>query len=56
MYIQWFRDADCSDGSLVGGKGANLGRLMREGIQATPDFASTWRRTGNAYPAMGSKP
>ena len=33
MYIHWFHEIDNDMNGLVGGKGANLGRMAREGYQ-----------------------
>lgn len=37
-YIKWFREVDKKDLSIVGGKGANLGELTRNGINVPPGF------------------
>ncbi|WP_069649957.1 phosphoenolpyruvate synthase [Caloranaerobacter ferrireducens] len=40
-YIKWFREVDKKDLSIVGGKGANLGELTRNGINVPPGFCVT---------------
>ncbi|KPU27716.1 phosphoenolpyruvate synthase [Caloranaerobacter sp. TR13] len=37
-YIKWFREVGKKDLSIVGGKGANLGELTRNGINVPPGF------------------
>ncbi|MFQ6028344.1 MAG: PEP/pyruvate-binding domain-containing protein [Dehalococcoidia bacterium] len=38
MYIHWLDQLDHEQDHLVGGKGSNLGRLMRSGIPVPPGF------------------
>ncbi|SHH22522.1 phosphoenolpyruvate synthase [Caloranaerobacter azorensis DSM 13643] len=40
-YIKWFKEVDKKDLSIVGGKGANLGELTRNGINVPPGFCIT---------------
>ncbi|MSP14050.1 MAG: hypothetical protein EXR62_13985 [Chloroflexi bacterium] len=37
-YIRWFQDIGAADVSLVGGKGANLGEMVRAGLPVPPGF------------------
>jgi rifampicin phosphotransferase len=37
-HIVWFRDRDCTDLAVVGGKGANLGRMTQQGFVVPPGF------------------
>lgn len=38
MYVHWFHELNSGHRSVVGGKGANLGRLTREGVHVPPGF------------------
>jgi len=40
-YIKWFNEIGKTDISLVGGKGANLGELTRNGVDVPPGFCVT---------------
>ena len=40
-YIVWFQDVDKDDIALVGGKGANLGELVKAGLSVPPGFIVT---------------
>ncbi len=40
-YVVWFKDVDKEDLSLVGGKGANLGEMMKAGIPVPNGFIVT---------------
>jgi rifampicin phosphotransferase len=41
MTIAWFHEVDLGDISLVGGKGANLGKMVRAGLPVPPGFCVT---------------
>jgi hypothetical protein len=41
MTIAWFHEVDLGDISLVGGKGANLGKMARAGLPVPPGFCVT---------------
>jgi len=41
MTIAWFHELDLGDISLVGGKGANLGKMARAGLPVPPGFCVT---------------
>ncbi|MBI5351599.1 MAG: pyruvate, water dikinase [Chloroflexi bacterium] len=41
MTIAWFHEIDSNDINLVGGKGANLGRMTRAGLPVPPGFCVT---------------
>ena len=41
MTIAWFHEIDAKDIHLVGGKGANLGKMMRAGLPVPPGFCIT---------------
>ncbi len=41
MTIAWFHEIDLGDISLVGGKGANLGKMARAGFPVPPGFCVT---------------
>ena len=41
MTIAWFHEAGLGDISLVGGKGANLGKMARAGLPVPPGFCVT---------------
>lgn len=41
MVIAWFHDENLGDLSLVGGKGANLGKMARAGLPVPPGFCVT---------------
>ena len=41
MTIAWFHEIDLGDISLVGGKGANLGKMARAGLPVPPGFCVT---------------
>jgi pyruvate,water dikinase len=41
MTIAWFHEANLGDISLVGGKGANLGKMARAGLPVPPGFCVT---------------
>jgi pyruvate,water dikinase len=40
-YIRWFREISAEDVGLVGGKGANLGEMVRAGFPVPPGFCLT---------------
>jgi len=40
-YIKWFNEVGKRNISLVGGKGANLGELTKQGINVPPGFCIT---------------
>lgn len=40
-YVVWFRDVDKDDGSIVGGKGANLGEMTKAGFPVPNGFIVT---------------
>jgi pyruvate,water dikinase len=40
-YIAWFKDVDKEDLALVGGKGANLGEIVKVGLPVPPGFIVT---------------
>lgn len=42
-YILWFDECDRNSVSLVGGKNANLGEMLKSGIRVPPGFAITSR-------------
>lgn len=37
-FVGWFGEVDKDDTGIVGGKGANLGKLTRAGIPVPPGF------------------
>lgn len=43
QYVRWFDELDESTQSLVGGKNAGLGELVRAGLRVPPGFASSAR-------------
>jgi pyruvate,water dikinase len=40
-YVLWFQECDLNSISLVGGKNASLGELLKAGIPVPPGFALT---------------
>lgn len=40
-FVVWFRNVDKDDGSIVGGKGANLGEMTQAGFPVPPGFIVT---------------
>ena len=41
QFVKWLEDVDKEDVALVGGKGANLGELVQNGIKVPPAFCLT---------------